>query len=105
IETPQVVVIDSDVAPDQDGIKATRHQTLNELHAWMMKLGIQTTRFLSTINPAQASAGGAPQAVRSVSDVFAVHGTLSPDDRALLELFLTPSQLQTSVNDGFHGHP
>ena len=105
VESPQIVVIDSDVAPDHNGAKFTRYQALNELHAWMMKLGVQPTRFLSTINPAHANIGRAPQAVRTVGDVFAVHGNLSPDDRGLLELFLTPTQLRTSVNDGFHGHP
>jgi hypothetical protein len=104
-EFPQIIVIDSDIAPNHDGAKLTRHQALNELHASMMKLGVESTRFLSTVNPAHAVAGGTPQAVHTVGDVFSVNGNLSPDDRALLELFLTPQQLRTSVNDGFHGHP
>ena len=110
---PRITIVDSDVASNvgNDTTHHTRMQALLDLARRLVGLGVVNETMVTTINPADLTAGLAvgqeAHAVTHVEDIFRPAGLprLAEEDAVLLDLLLTKTQRSTRVSDGFHGQP
>jgi hypothetical protein len=101
---PEIEVFDTDIgSADSSSGQQTRTQVLTGLHDTLLGLGALDHSILTQHIPAEIP--GSDRRAQRVAACFGRHGTLSPDDQALLDLLLDTTQQNTNVDDGFHGHP
>ena len=102
LEIPDVVIIDSDVAPDP-GSLTTRSQELQELNNTFRVTHVVADDRVIFLNP--TSLPQAQNAVRTIGEFFATAGHPDEATKDLLNLLLDKGQQATTIDNGFHGQP